>query len=178
VPRTRPPYPEEFRREAIELARISSKSQRQIAEDLGISDVTLRNWVKQPWIRAIDPPASNAGGDHLAVASPGRGGRNRRGSPTPSPRRWLACSPSGPLLTLSCATDSPRCSGQPTSLEMPWIRAPDRYMRGQPMDRPDRPEHELRRRSDERKRAVRISRPRPRRPTGSTESGAVIDAGG
>jgi transposase len=47
VPRTRPPYPEEFRREAIELVRISSKSQRQIAEDLGISDVTLRNWVKQ-----------------------------------------------------------------------------------------------------------------------------------
>jgi transposase len=42
VPRTRPPYPEEFRREAIELARISSKSQRQIAEDLGISEVTLR----------------------------------------------------------------------------------------------------------------------------------------
>ena len=47
MPRTRPPYPEEFRREAIELARISSKSQRQIAEDLGISDVTLRNWIKQ-----------------------------------------------------------------------------------------------------------------------------------
>ena len=45
MPRTRPPYPEEFRREAIELVRISSKSQRQIAEDLGISDVTLRNWV-------------------------------------------------------------------------------------------------------------------------------------
>jgi transposase len=47
VPRTRPPYPEEFRREAIKLVRISSKSQHQIAEDLGISDVTLRNWVKQ-----------------------------------------------------------------------------------------------------------------------------------
>jgi transposase len=47
MPRTRPPYPDEFRREAIELARISSKSQRQIAEDLGISDVTLRNWIKQ-----------------------------------------------------------------------------------------------------------------------------------
>jgi transposase len=29
------------------VARISSKSQHQIAEDLGISDVTLRNWVKQ-----------------------------------------------------------------------------------------------------------------------------------
>jgi transposase len=47
VPRTRPPYPEEFRREAIEFARTSSKSQREIAEDLGISDVTLRNWVKR-----------------------------------------------------------------------------------------------------------------------------------
>jgi transposase len=47
VPRTRPPYPPEFRREAIKLVRISSKSQHQIAEDLGISDVTLRNWVRQ-----------------------------------------------------------------------------------------------------------------------------------
>jgi transposase len=47
VPRTRPPYPPEFRREAIKLVRISSKSQHQIAEDLGISDVTLRSWVKQ-----------------------------------------------------------------------------------------------------------------------------------
>ena len=47
MPRTRPPYPEEFKREAIELVRISSKSQHQIAEDLGISDVTLRNWVKR-----------------------------------------------------------------------------------------------------------------------------------
>ena len=47
MPRTRPPYPPEFRREAIKLVGISSKSQHQIAEDLGISDVTLRNWVKQ-----------------------------------------------------------------------------------------------------------------------------------
>jgi transposase len=47
VPRTRPPYPEEFKREAIELVRITGKSKRQVAEDLGISDVTLRNWIKQ-----------------------------------------------------------------------------------------------------------------------------------
>ena len=47
MPRTRPPYPEEFKREAIKLVGISSKSQHQIAEDLGISDVTLRSWVKQ-----------------------------------------------------------------------------------------------------------------------------------
>jgi transposase len=47
VPRTRPPYPEEFKREAIELVRITGRSKRQVAEDLGISDVTLRNWIKQ-----------------------------------------------------------------------------------------------------------------------------------
>jgi transposase len=47
VPRTRPPYPKEFRREAIRLALLGDKPQRQLAKDLGISDVTLRNWLKQ-----------------------------------------------------------------------------------------------------------------------------------
>ena len=47
MPRTRPPYPEEFRREAIKLALLGDKPQRQLAKDLGISDVTLRNWMKQ-----------------------------------------------------------------------------------------------------------------------------------
>jgi transposase len=47
VPRTRPPYPEQFRREAIRLAQLGDKPQRKLARDLGISDVTLRNWLKQ-----------------------------------------------------------------------------------------------------------------------------------
>jgi transposase len=47
VPRTRPPYPEEFRREAIRLAHLGDKPRRRLAKDLGISDVTLRNWLKQ-----------------------------------------------------------------------------------------------------------------------------------
>ena len=47
MPRTRPPYPEEFRREAIRLARLGDKPQRRLAKDLGISDVTLRSWLKQ-----------------------------------------------------------------------------------------------------------------------------------
>lgn len=47
MPRTRPPYPEEFRREAIRLALLGGKPRRQLARDLGISDVTLRNWLKQ-----------------------------------------------------------------------------------------------------------------------------------
>jgi transposase len=47
VPRTRPPYPEEFRREAIRLARLGDRPQRQLAKDLGMSDVTLRRWLKE-----------------------------------------------------------------------------------------------------------------------------------
>ena len=47
MPRTRPPYPEEFRREAIRLAQLGDKPQRKLAKDLGISDVTLRHWLKE-----------------------------------------------------------------------------------------------------------------------------------
>ena len=47
MPRSRPPYPEEFRREAVELVRLNEKPLVQIAKDLGVSDMTLRNWVKQ-----------------------------------------------------------------------------------------------------------------------------------
>jgi len=47
MPRTRPPYPPEFKREALELLRISGKPLPQIAKDLGVSDQTLRNWRRQ-----------------------------------------------------------------------------------------------------------------------------------
>ena len=47
MPRTRPPYPEEFRREVIRLAQLGDKPQRKLAKDLEISDVTLRNWLKE-----------------------------------------------------------------------------------------------------------------------------------
>ena len=47
MPKSKPPYPEEFRREAIELHRLSGKSIKQVADGLGISDMTLRNWLKQ-----------------------------------------------------------------------------------------------------------------------------------
>jgi transposase-like protein len=36
-----------FRREAIRLALLGDKPQRQLAKDLGISDVALHNWLKQ-----------------------------------------------------------------------------------------------------------------------------------
>lgn len=47
MPRSRPPYPLEFRREAVELVRASGRPFREIARDLGVSDQTLRNWVAQ-----------------------------------------------------------------------------------------------------------------------------------
>ncbi|MBO0758294.1 MAG: transposase [Bradyrhizobiaceae bacterium] len=52
MPRTRPPYPPEFRAEAVELIRSGTKSIRQLSHDLGISDQTLRNWVRQTDIDA------------------------------------------------------------------------------------------------------------------------------
>jgi len=48
MPRSRPPYPDEFRREAVALVRSSpGRSVPQIAKELGVSGQTLRNWVKQ-----------------------------------------------------------------------------------------------------------------------------------
>jgi transposase len=46
VPRTRPAYPLEFRREAVELLR-AGRSPRELAESLGVSEQTLRNWRRQ-----------------------------------------------------------------------------------------------------------------------------------
>lgn len=39
------PHPPEFRRRAIELARLREKPVREIAKDLGISESCLRNWM-------------------------------------------------------------------------------------------------------------------------------------
>lgn len=47
MPRSRPPYPPEFRAEAIRLVKSSGETIAQLAKDLGISDQTLRNWVAQ-----------------------------------------------------------------------------------------------------------------------------------
>ena len=47
MPRSRPPYPEQFRREAVELVRTSGRAIKEIASDLGVTEQSLRNWVKQ-----------------------------------------------------------------------------------------------------------------------------------
>jgi len=45
--RSRPPYPPQFRQEAIRLVREAGKSRAQIARDLGISEQSLYTWLKQ-----------------------------------------------------------------------------------------------------------------------------------
>jgi transposase-like protein len=45
-------YPAEFRERAVELARLREKPVKQLATDLGISDQTLHNWMKQADIDA------------------------------------------------------------------------------------------------------------------------------
>jgi transposase len=46
VPKTRPAYPEEFRREAVQMLR-AGRSPRELSESLGVSQQTLRNWRRQ-----------------------------------------------------------------------------------------------------------------------------------
>ena len=52
-------YPEEFRREAVELYRSSDRPRCQVAESLGISDNSLANWVKEHE-RSAEPGALDA----------------------------------------------------------------------------------------------------------------------
>ena len=47
MPRSNPPYPPEFRAEAVRLVREGGRTPQQLAHDLGCSDETIRNWLKQ-----------------------------------------------------------------------------------------------------------------------------------
>jgi transposase len=42
MPKTRPPYPDEFRREAVQLVR-SGRTIKDVATSLGITEQSLRN---------------------------------------------------------------------------------------------------------------------------------------
>ncbi len=47
MPRTHPPYPVEFKAEAVRLARSSGQSLPALAADLGVSSEALRSWLRQ-----------------------------------------------------------------------------------------------------------------------------------
>jgi transposase len=46
VPKTRPAYPPEFRREAVQMLR-AGRTPKELAASLGVSEQTLRNWRRQ-----------------------------------------------------------------------------------------------------------------------------------
>jgi transposase len=46
MPKSRPPYPEQFRREAVQLVR-DGRSVPDVADSLGVTAQSLRNWIRQ-----------------------------------------------------------------------------------------------------------------------------------
>jgi transposase len=56
-------YPEQFRRDAVDLVRSSDRPVRQIARELGVNHETLRAWVA-----AAEPAAGRSGPDELTVS--------------------------------------------------------------------------------------------------------------
>lgn len=47
MPRSHPPYPPEFKAEAVRLYRTSDKSLQEISSGLGMSTNSLREWVRR-----------------------------------------------------------------------------------------------------------------------------------
>ncbi len=47
MPKTRPPYSPEFRIEAVRMLRAGVRTPKQLAVELGCSEQTLRNWLRQ-----------------------------------------------------------------------------------------------------------------------------------
>lgn len=56
MPNSKPPYPPEFRVEAVRLAREPGHSIGQVARDLGIANESLRRWVLQADIDRGEAP--------------------------------------------------------------------------------------------------------------------------
>jgi transposase len=46
MPRSKPPYPAEFRARVVELAR-SGRTIRSLAREFGVTDTSIRNWLRQ-----------------------------------------------------------------------------------------------------------------------------------
>ena len=46
MPRTRPPYPQQFRDRIVELAR-TGRSVSELAEEFEPTDQTIRSWIKK-----------------------------------------------------------------------------------------------------------------------------------
>ena len=54
MPGPTPHYPPEFKREAVQLYRSSEKSIPKMAKELGVASESLRRWIKQHEIDAVE----------------------------------------------------------------------------------------------------------------------------
>jgi transposase len=66
VPRTNPPYPPEFRQEALRLLERGDRTAKEVAGALGICPQTLRNWRRQGAVDAgLEPGVTTDEQDEL-----------------------------------------------------------------------------------------------------------------
>lgn len=60
------PYPEEFRRDVVAVARQRKTPLSQIARDLGISEATLHNWLRKAEVEeGLGPGVTRVESDQL-----------------------------------------------------------------------------------------------------------------
>ncbi|MFE2060918.1 transposase [Streptomyces sp. NPDC059467] len=85
--KSRKPYSEEHKRDAIELVRSSGRTVTEAARELGITSESLRGWSKKA--RAAQEAEAGAG-----LSGPG-GGTTARAAPAPDPigRNFTATGP-------------------------------------------------------------------------------------
>ena len=75
MPNPKPPYPLEFRAEAVRLARSPGNTIRKVARDLGVANESLRRWVIQAEIDRGDSPGLTTDERAELVRSGARTGR-------------------------------------------------------------------------------------------------------
>lgn len=57
MPETKPAYPEEFKAEAVRLYKQTDKSMKEVAEDLGMSVNSPREWLRRSELSGTDSAA-------------------------------------------------------------------------------------------------------------------------
>lgn len=60
-------FTKEFETEAVRLAQTSGRTQREIAQDLGVGLSTLVRWIGRSRDRAMDAPAVSAATEDMAA---------------------------------------------------------------------------------------------------------------
>ncbi len=88
MPRTHPPYPAEFRAEAVRLAQGSDRSIPSIAAGLGVSSEALRHWLRH-WLRQANADAGRGQPGELTTDERDELRRLRREVKTPRQEREI-----------------------------------------------------------------------------------------